>query len=268
MNTTDKPAGSDVIFLTDLVDQRQAVDTLVSESRADGDYYLYLIVSGLIACLGLLNDNPVVVIGAMLIAPALFPILSLGLAVVTRSKQALFRALKAIIYSFVAVVGSTAILAFMFIYLVSNEELNRTIILASSPNETSWIIAGLSGLIASYAWVKQSQSALLPGVAIAVSLVPPLANIGIGIVLFSKQVFTGSLITFIINLLMITFVSVLVFALFGFAEMRNWQSLRLRQEEREIKADRQKVENTVEKIAARVEEKLEEADRAKENNPD
>ena len=107
----------------------------------------------------------------------------------------------------------------------------------------------MSGLVASYAWVKQSQSALLPGVAVAVSLVPPLANIGVGIVLLSGPVFTGSLVSFVINLLMITFVSVVVFALFGFEEMKNWQSLRLRQEKRELEKERQKVENTAEKIA-------------------
>jgi len=239
---------NDILFLTNLADQRQAVDTLVSESRADGDYYLYLIVSGLIACLGLLNDNPVIVIGAMLIAPALFPILSLGLAIVTASKSAIWRALKAITVSFMAVVFASMVMAFMFHGMIG-EELNQTIALASSPNATSWIIAALSGLIVSYAWVKQSQSALLPGVAIAVSLVPPLANIGVGIVAQSMTVFAGSLLTFIINLTVITVFSVMVFAVFGFSEMRNWQSLRLKQEKRELEKDRVKIGNTIEKIA-------------------
>lgn len=246
-NETVREKNSDILFLTDLADQREAVDTLVKESRADGDYYFYLVISGLIACLGLLNDNPVVVIGAMLIAPALFPILSLGLAVVTASKQAIFRALHAIAVSFFAVTISSAVLAFMFASMVG-EELNQTILLASSPNATSWLIAMMSGLIASYAWVKQSQSAMLPGVAIAVSLVPPLSNIGVGLVLGSGQVFVGSLVTFIINIIMITLVSVLIFALFGFSEMRNWQSLRLRQESRQMQKEKQKIEHTIEQI--------------------
>lgn len=240
---------NDLLFFTDLADQREAVDTLVEQSRTDSDYFFYLIVSGLIACLGLLNDNPVVVIGAMLIAPALFPILSLGLAVVTRSKSATFRAVRAIVLSFVAVVLTSSMMGFMFKTMV-NEELNQTILLASSPNATSWIVAALSGLVGSYAWVKQSQSAMLPGVAIAVSLVPPLANIGLGIVLGSTAVFIGSLLTFIINIIMIALVSVFIFALFGFADMRNWQLLRLKQEERDLQHDKAKVGNTVDKITS------------------
>lgn len=245
----NKNPNDDILFLTNLSDQRQAVDTLVSESRADSDYYFYLIASGLIATLGLLNDNPVVVIGAMLIAPALFPILSLGLAIVTRSKQATFRALKAISVSFVMVVIASTILAFLFQSMLG-DELNQTIALASSPNATSWLIAALSGLIASYAWVKQSQSAMLPGVAIAVSLVPPLANIGVGIVATNSIVFTGSLLTFIINLIMITAASVVIFAVFGFSDMRNWQSLRLRQEVKELEKGKEKIDTTIIKIAS------------------
>jgi uncharacterized hydrophobic protein (TIGR00271 family) len=238
----------DILFFANLVEQRQAVDTLVKESRTDGDYYFYLIISGLIAALGLINDNLAIVIAAMLVAPALFPILSLGLAVVTASKQATLRAIKAIGVSFAAVVLTSTVVVFMFQYLLNGESINQTVVLVSSPNITSFFVAGLSALIASYAWVKQSQSALLPGVAIAVSLVPPLANIGVGAVLLSADVFTGSLISFIVNLITITLVSALVFSVFGFSQMRNWQSLRLRQENRELEKNKQKLENTIAQI--------------------
>src|SRR5690606_17017883 len=157
-----------------------------------------------IACLGLLNDNPVVVIGAMLIAPALFPILALGMAAATFSRHALMRSLKVIGLSFVIVVGSSAIMTALFLFML-NTESNQTIQLTSSPNLALILVAMFSGVIASYAWIKQSQSALLPGVAIAVSLVPPLANIGIGLTAFDLEIFTGSLLIFLLNLIGIFF---------------------------------------------------------------
>lgn len=256
-NQTDKPkdklssqpAKEDLLFFADMSDQRQAVDTLVEESRADGDYYFYLIMSGFIACLGLLNNNPVVIIGAMLIAPALFPILSLGMALVTASREATLRAIKVITMSFIAVVASTVLISFLFHSMIDASP-NQAIMLASSPNMSSILIALVSGLIASYAWVKQSQSALLPGVAVAVSLVPPLANIGIGITAGSMAVFSGSLLTFILNLIGICMASVAVFSVFGFSGMRNWQSLRLRQEKKVLAEEKEKITNTINQIEA------------------
>lgn len=225
-----KEIEKDALFMTKLNDQRQAVDKLIHDSKADGDYYFYLIMSGFIATFGLLNNNPVIIIGAMLIAPALFPILSLGMALVTSSKIAIWRATKAIGMSFLIVVLSSALLTFLFQTMLESEP-NQSIILASSPNITSIFIALISGLIASYSWVKQSQSALLPGVAVAVSLVPPLSNIGIGITLLSPPVFTGSLLLFILNLIGICLSSVLIFSIFGFSNLKNWQSMRLKQEQ-------------------------------------
>ena len=238
---------NDLLFITELADQRQAIDALIHESRASGDYYFYLIMSGFIACLGLLNNNPVIIIGAMLIAPALFPILSLGMAVVTASKSATWRAIKVIAISTISVVLTSTFLTFMFQFMLG-EAPNESMVLASSPNLSSIMVALISGLIASYAWVKQSQSALLPGVAIAVSLVPPLANIGIGITAGSAAIFSGSLLTFVLNLVAITLTSSFIFSLFGFSELRNWQSKRLEQEALEAKQKHEKFVNTVETL--------------------
>ena len=73
----------------------------------------------------------------------------------------------------------------------------------------------------------------LPGVAITVSLVPPLANIGIGISLFSREIFSGSILMFFINLLGITIASIGVFLLFGFARMQNYQDKQIHKEQKE-----------------------------------
>ena len=233
------------LFFAKISDQRVAVDKLIKESRPDADYYLYLTLAGMIAALGLLNDNPVVIIGAMLIAPALFPILSLGMGVVTASRSAIVRALKVIGHSFTILVISGLFFAFI---ITTTGEANESMRLASSPNLTSILIALFSGIIASYSWVKQSQSALLPGVAVAVSLVPPLANIGVGIALFSKPIFAGSLLMFLLNLLGIFFGSMLIFAVFGFSGMRSWQDKRLVEEEEMIEKQKEEIEETLKQV--------------------
>jgi uncharacterized hydrophobic protein (TIGR00271 family) len=217
---------TDSLFKTPVSDQHLAIDELMEESRADGDYYLYFTVASVIATLGLLNDNPIVVIGGMLIAPALFPILSLGMGVVTSSKGTLLRAFHNLGKSIVLCV----VVAFVLSFILHESKITETMLLASSPDLSSILVALFSGVVASFAWVKRHQSAMLPGVAVAVSLVPPLANIGVGISLLSRQVFAGSLLMFLLNLIGIFFGSLLIFALFGFSNQQRWQNRRLQEE--------------------------------------
>lgn len=207
------------LFLTNFFEQKKTVETLIEESRADSDFYLFLGASAIITTLGLILDSSIVVIGGMLVAPLLFPILSLGMGVATSSKEAIGRAFGILAKS----IALVFIFSFILSFLTDATKVTDTMRLASVATINHFLIAFVSGIIASFAWVKQNVNASLPGIAVSVSLIPPLATSGIAVSLLQKEVISGSIFLFIINLLGIVLASVIMFSLFGFSNLHTVQ---------------------------------------------
>ncbi|NIT71454.1 DUF389 domain-containing protein, partial [candidate division KSB1 bacterium] len=188
-----------------------------------------------ITTLGLLMDSSVVVIGGMLVAPLLFPILSIGMGIATSSQDAIIRAL--------AIVGKSVLVVFLFSFLLSfllnGPAITDTMQVASQATISHFLIAFVAGIVASFAWAKQDINATLPSIAVSVSLIPPLAVFGIGISMFEKALTSGAMFLFIINLLGIVLASVIVFSLFGFSNMHIVQE-KLVEEERRQKEEEQR----------------------------
>ncbi|PIP87368.1 hypothetical protein COW81_00635 [Candidatus Campbellbacteria bacterium CG22_combo_CG10-13_8_21_14_all_36_13] len=210
-------------------DKKKTIETLIEESRVSATFYLYLSFGAFISALGLLLDNPIVIVGAMLIAPILFPILSLGMGIVTSSRDAIRRSLKNLFKSSLI----TILIAFITSFLVNKPEITHQLVLVSTPNFLFFLVAFFSGIIAAFSWVKQDASSTLPGIAITVSLVPPLSAIGVAISLLSRDVFAGSMMLFLMNLIGIVLASILVFSLFGFSGLQKLQDKKIQEEERE-----------------------------------
>jgi len=218
------------VFSSSFFQQKKTIELLIKESRADGDFYLFLSFSSFIATLGLLLNNPIVIVGAMLVAPILVPILALGMGIVTASKGALRRSIIILIKSIVTVV----LISFVTAFLLNQRETTEQLFLASKVNFIFFLVAFFSGIVASFSWIKQNVSLSLPGVAITVSLIPPLASVGIALSMFSREIFSGSLLLFLINLLGIVVASTVMFSLFGFARMQEVEDKEIEKEEKEI----------------------------------
>lgn len=223
------------VFWTSFFSQKETVETLTEESRANVDFYVLLAGSTIITTFGLVLNNSVVVIGGMLVAPLLFPILALGMGVTTSSKQAIKRSL--------AIIGESvflvAVISFFTAFLLNAKEVTTTMQFASQTTIIHFLIAFTSGVMASFAWVRQNINASLPGIAVSVSLLPPLATFGIGISMFEKTITSGALFLFIVNLLGIAIASVIVFALFGFSNMQKVQEDIIEEEEEMEKIKKQ-----------------------------
>jgi uncharacterized hydrophobic protein (TIGR00271 family) len=217
------------VFWTSVFDKKKTIDILLSESKADADFYLFLSFASFITTLGLLLNNAIVIVGAMLIAPILFPILSLGMGIVTSSRDAIKRALKILLKSAFVVLFISIVTAF----IINQNEVTDQIMLASTPNFLFFLVAFFSGIIASFSWAKQDPQKTLPGVAVTVSLIPPLSAVGVAISFFSRDVFSGSLLLFVINLLGIVLASMVVFSLFGFSRLQKWQDQKIKEEEQQ-----------------------------------
>lgn len=218
------------VFSAGIFTQKRAVKKLIDESRADADFYLLLSCSVLITALGLLMNNPIVIVGAMLVAPILFPILALGLGVVTDSREAIWRALRILLKTVVVGVGIAAVTSFIFGISSFTEQLE----LLTAPDLLSYFfISFAAGLVASYAWVSEDTAMTLPGVAISVSLVPPLAAVGVSLALLSEALLIGSILLFLINLLGVVLASIVIFSLFHLSEIKAYQDKKIKEEEDE-----------------------------------
>ncbi len=195
---------------------------LRDSSSPDFDFFLLVVLSCIIATLGLLTDSPAVIIGAMLVAPLMSPIIGLGLASLTGDAK-LFRnasvalvrgAIAAILIAIIITWGNRQ-LPFLPLQGLPNEVLSRT-----RPTPIDMTIAMAGGMAAAFALAMPSISAALPGVAIATALMPPLCSVGVAIAMGDWNAAGGALLLFITNAVTIAFASMLVFAAVGFTVKR------------------------------------------------
>lgn len=201
-------------------ERRKIIADVQDDSKANFDYLILVALSSSIATLGLLSDSPAVIIGAMVVAPLMSPILAIGLATTTGAKKLLKDALLTL---FIGAVLSIVIsmlltwvndeLPFISLHQMPGEVMSRT---RSSPVDLTIAIAG--GLAAAYAVTRPRLSAALPGVAIATALMPPVCTIGIGLALQDWQVASGAGLLFITNAVAIAFASGLIFLTRGFSK--------------------------------------------------
>ena len=205
------------------IDRRQEVlDELEQSSSPGFDYFLLVVLSCSIATFGLLTNSAAVIIGAMLVAPLMAPILGLSLASLVGEQRIFRRAVIALVEGVIlATILSTLlgwlaqVLPFDILIEIPQEILART---QPTPFDLGIALAG--GAAAAYALAQPRLSAALPGVAIATALMPPVCTVGIGISLGNSGIVMGAFLLFFTNLAAISFAGILVFAAMGFRPIR------------------------------------------------
>ena len=179
-------------------------------------YWLQIIFAAGIATLGLVLNSPAVIIGAMLISPLMNPILALGLALAAGDLVLGLRAAFNLLLSSAAAIG----FAVLLVVLLPFREMTSEIAVRTQPNVLDLLIALFSGAIGSLAICREVKGVVtsIPGVAIAVALMPPLCVVGYGIGLFfvldaatGWRVASGGGLLFLTNLVAITLTAMLVF---------------------------------------------------------
>jgi uncharacterized hydrophobic protein (TIGR00271 family) len=204
--------------LTD--EEKEAVKTDLSSSASSSfDFFLLVVLSCSIATLGLITNSPAVIIGAMLLAPLMSPIIAIGLASITGDGGLARISMIALLGG----VGLAILLSFLMTLINAHlpfvvlQELPTEVLARTHPSPIDLVIALAGGLAAAYALTRPNLSAALPGVAIATALMPPLCTMGIGIALARWDVAGGATLLFITNAITIALASALVFFLRGFA---------------------------------------------------
>ena len=223
-------------------DKTKAVDLLIRESTGDFDFFFFIILSVLMATLGLIANNPAIVIGSMLLAPILFPILSISLSIIMSDGPLIVRSIMTFLQASGAaiVAAATATLVFAPFAPITAEILLRT-----EPSLIYTGVAIIAGLAVSYALAQPGLSATLPGIAVSVALIPPLATIGIGIANLNLQVIAGAFTLYLVNVLGIIFASMLIFALMNLYAKRKVAEKVVKIEEKRLEKAHEEQEKTV-----------------------
>ncbi|MGM1077259.1 DUF389 domain-containing protein [Streptomyces sp. H28] len=176
-------------------------------------FWTMLTLAAVIAAGGVLTDSTATVIGAMIIAPLSTPIMGIALGSVQRRRTG------SAVVVLLACLWVIAIGMVMSVALPADYDLlnNSQISSRTSPGLMDLIAALATGLAGAVALARRDVAAVLPGVAIAISLVPPLVVTGVCLGKLSGWLALGSLALFVSNLFALVFAGIVVFASLGYA---------------------------------------------------
>lgn len=189
---------------------------LISRDSWTFRFAIMLTLAVIVATMGLLANSAAVVIGAMLLAPLMTPVLgsaaALAMGMPRKIAQSLIRVTLASIWC-IAV-------AYVLAALLATAPFGSEILSRTRPDVKDLIVALAAGFAGSYATVRKDTSAALPGVAVAVALVPPLGVVGITLQAGLQEFARGALLLYITNLVAIILAGVITFVVTGFVPPR------------------------------------------------
>ncbi|MGY0496925.1 DUF389 domain-containing protein [Nocardia sp. FBN12] len=205
-------------------DQRRSLDELTDKldlsvgavASKRSAFWIMLVMSAVIAISGVIGDSTATVIGAMIVAPLSIPILGVALGVVTGRARLLGRSLLLVLSGIVVVVA----LGFLFAQLLPNPVnvlSNAQVVGRTSPKLMDLTAAMATGLVAAIAITRRDVGDVLPGVAIAISLVPPLGVVGVCLGSRAPALAGGAFVLFASNVVAMIITSTIVLLIAGYA---------------------------------------------------
>lgn len=189
---------------------------LKDNARASESYLTLMVLSTLLAITGLFSNSAPVIIGAMILAPLMAPIISLSMGVLRQHEQLVMESGRSLLLG----VGLALLCATVMTWMTPLQTINDQIAARLSPTLLDLGVAIISGVAGAYAHARAEVAKSLAGVAIAVALVPPLAVAGIGIGWFDWAVFWGAFLLFLTNLAGIVLAASLTFLVLGFSPFK------------------------------------------------
>jgi len=224
-------------------DKSSVVRRLMEYGTPDFDYFYLIGLSVLMATFGLMLNSGAIVIGSMLIAPLMYPILGISLGLVMSNYKVLGRSLSTLVKSLAIGLALSVLGAFFFgegeVSYVTAEVLSLTV-----PSLLHLCVAIIAGAAVAYMMTKPEWNDTLPGVAISVALIPPLATVGIGIAALDPFIIKGASVILILNIVGIVATAMVIFLLMNLAQKTRIAEATIKKED-----DKQeKEQKTIEKV--------------------
>ncbi|GAB2976522.1 TIGR00341 family protein [Mucilaginibacter puniceus] len=182
-------------LLEDRADEADIVDSIRKDVDFKGVHLWALIFAIFIASIGLNVNSTAVVIGAMLISPIMGPVMGIGLGIGTNNLDLVKKgARNLLVATIIGILTSTLYFSISPLHEAQSELLART-----SPSIWDVFIAFFGGLAGMVAASRKEKNNVVPGVAIATALMPPLCTAGFGIATGNWYFFLGALYLYFIN---------------------------------------------------------------------
>ena len=160
------------------------------------NFFILLALATAIATFGLLSNSAATIIGAMIIAPLMMPIMSLAFSLLILD----FRLVSYSLVRLVLGIALTVLIAFFATELIGFKIPGSEILARTEPTLLDLGVAISAGVAGAFAKIRRSVSDAIPGVAISVALVPPLCVVGIGLATSDFKFSIGAFILFLTNL--------------------------------------------------------------------
>ena len=204
-------------IMADKENEQNIIDSINKDIAFHGANLWVLIFAIFIASLGLNINSTAVIIGAMLISPLMGPIIGMGLAIGINDFEMLKKAFK---NYFVAVIISV-ITATVYFLISPFDEAQSELLARTSPTLYDVLIAFCGGAAGIVAICTKGKGNVLPGVAIATALMPPLCTAGYGIATGHFFYFLGAFYLFFINTVFICLATYIGVRMLNFEHKKN-----------------------------------------------
>lgn len=191
--------------------KQAAIANILDNATHDKDYYVLLCGSVLIALGAIFTDSIPVLIASMIVAPLATPILALGLGIVSGSRRLMLRTFLLLVISCIVALSLAAIITLLF----GKDRVADHYVSFQSNHVIAVSVAAVSGVIATYGMIRPKVAPAITGVAIAVSLIPPLTATGVNYAAGDTALGNDALILFLLNVVGILAASIVTFMCFG-----------------------------------------------------
>ena len=214
-----------------LKDKNRAVEEIVESSSPRKSFFVMIAVASALTTMGIIENNGAVIIGGMLVAPMLSPILAIALGIEMADTRLIYRSFRVVALWTIYAIGASLMFALLLNEgKINVEQLNHEMSLRVNVNLSTILIALVAGLGASIALVRSELAKFMSGVAIAVALIPPLSVSAIGISILNFPIFYNAFASFVINLIGIILSALVVFSLVNLSSARRELNKELKEE--------------------------------------
>jgi len=195
-------------FHIDKERQNKVYKEIKENAKGDFDFFVLTIFSVIIITLGLIVNSSAVVIGGMLLAPLVWPVLTLSLAIIKGKSGLLQNSVSTLLKSTIVILLISFVLGFISpdYTLKGSEFISRT-----SPTIFELFIALAAGFVGAFVITYPKIGAAIAGVVVAAALVPPIAVMGLSVSHGNLEMAGGAFILYLSNLIAVTFSASVLF---------------------------------------------------------
>jgi uncharacterized hydrophobic protein (TIGR00271 family) len=201
------------------VSLQEIKSTIGAGSKPSFNYFIFIILAALIAGVGLILDNPVIIIASMILSPLLGPVLGVSFGIISKNRLMIKNGLTSQVAGMVIAMGIGILVGGLATLASGSQTPTPEMIARTFPNYFDIIIAICSGIAVGFCITGPIAANLvgvatnLVGVAIAVALMPPAVNVGTALMFNDAVLALGSLLLLLLNILIINMLAILIFKL-------------------------------------------------------